>query len=298
MAAVIEHVGVGLAHRVRHQPITYGAVAATPEGAGDVQSPNFTTAQRTYGLIGRKVAELHAALVDIDEDPNFAPEVFTKHYRRSLHFAFRSEAQRTFEMVRDWIREVGGDREANPAVELMSQMTRVERGFAPLLNLPVLLWRIRCHGTLGLAEILLQGDDVQVVDWGGNPARPFTERRIKRCALDDVARLSLSLQTTVAEATEQMLQQVQMTEEAAAKVRATAREWRELCGREFLQAYRRGVADKLLVPESDEEFAALFDAYRLDAAIELLLQAVQRRHTDEVLKVATACLEILPANAS
>ena len=51
-------------------------------------------------LLGRRTAEFHLALASHSEDPAFAPEAFTAHYRRSIYQSLRVNARTTFDLLR------------------------------------------------------------------------------------------------------------------------------------------------------------------------------------------------------
>ncbi len=252
-------------------------------------------ASRIFRRLGRRLGEVHAALADIDDRPAFVPEVFTSHYRRSLHFGFRAQVQRTFEMLRAYVRRTGEASRLARASELQAAGRSLERRFEPLLQSRALLWRIRCHGALGLDSILLQGDDLVIVDWGGDPTRPFSERRIKRSALDDLARFVTAFHHAVDDQTRKLMRQMPASPDGGAKLRSATEAWRRRSTAEFLGEYRAAVSGKLLVPEEDDEFQDLFEAFRVDAAVEHLAEALRLRPVDTVEHAIDACLELVAA---
>jgi maltose alpha-D-glucosyltransferase/alpha-amylase len=271
-------------------PVDGSVIAA--DGVAQGTAPLFATL-RTFQLLGRRLGEVHRVLADFDNSAAFAPEVITTHYRRSLQFGFRAEAQRTLEMLRDHARGLPDDRRPPATLQLLDADKLVEHCFAGLLQSHAILWRIRCHGALGLNEVLLQGDDLQFVDWGGNPSRPFSERRIRRCVMDDLARLDAALQTAVYETADQWVRQMQLKDEAVERVHATAAAWRDACVADFTTAYRAAVAGLRLVPDEDAEFAAMFAAFRLDAAFESLFHELQRGNAEKIAAATANCLTVL-----
>jgi maltose alpha-D-glucosyltransferase/alpha-amylase len=271
--------------------------AADPEAGpttADTSAPPLASAQRTFALLGRRLAEVHNALADLETPASFAPEVVSTHYRRSLHLGFSSRAQRAVEQLREWVRRGGGD-DADAAKRFLARADRIDGRFATLMEARTLLWRIRVHGALGLDEVLLQGDDLQLVDWGGDARRPFSERRIKRSAMVDLARLASSLHDLAFGVRADWVRHMQLTGDAADNLRAAEAAWRSACWQAFVAPYRAAVAGQLLVPDDDAEFTKMFDAFRLSAAMETLLQVVERKQTDRLAGALDDCLEQLPS---
>src|SRR5207237_7111816 len=54
--------------------------------------------------------------------------------------------------------------------------------------------KIRIHGDYHLGQVLSTGKDFIILDFEGEPARPMSERKLKRSALRDVAGMMRSFQ--------------------------------------------------------------------------------------------------------
>lgn len=127
------------------------------------------------------------------------------------------------------------------------------------------------------------------------PRRDRSERRIKRSAMVDLARLASSLHGLAFGVREDWVRQMQLTGDAADNLRAAEAAWRSACWQAFLTPYRAAVTGQLLVPDDDAEFAEMFGAFRLSAAIETLLQALELKRTDRLAGALDDCLEQVPA---
>ena len=136
--------------------------------------------------MGRRTAELHRTLAAAHDDPDLRPEPITRFYQRSLYQAVRNLTGTVLRTLRRQLPELP-ERVKTEAQHVLEQQELLLARFQPLLAARLDGHRIRCHGNYHLEQVLLTGDDISIIDFEGEPARPLAERRLKRPPFADVA---------------------------------------------------------------------------------------------------------------
>jgi maltose alpha-D-glucosyltransferase/alpha-amylase len=229
-------------------------------------------------LLGRRTAELHLALASEQEDPAFSPERFTPFYQRSLRQSMRNLAENVFETLRKGLPRV--PKEIRPAARrLLKNEKRVQRRLRELLAGKINALRIRCHGDFHLGQVLFTGKDFVIIDFEGEPARPLSERRLKRCALRDVAGMLRSFHYAAYTPLEGQVAGAAVRPEDVPAVGKWADYWYSWVSHTYLQAYSHTVGDEPLLPQRTENMNRLLEAYLLDKAVYELGYELNNRPT-------------------
>jgi len=126
--------------------------------------------------------------------------------------------------------------------------------------------RIRCHGDYHLGQVLYTGKDFVIIDFEGEPARPLSERRIKRSPLRDVAGMIRSFHYATHSA---MLHQASLARspEDLLALEYWAQFWYIWVSSAFLKSYLNDVEQAQLLPIDPEQLKILLDACLLEKAV-------------------------------
>jgi maltose alpha-D-glucosyltransferase/alpha-amylase len=212
-------------------------------------------------ILGRRTAQLHAALASRDDDPAFAPEPFTPHYQRSIYQSMRTQAVQTLQLLR---RRAKG----NPLAEtLLTREPELQQRFRRVLDGRITGLRIRTHGDYHLGQVLRTGNDFIIIDFEGEPSRPLSERRIKRSAIRDVAGMLRSFHYAPHAVVRGQSQGTVIRSEDLAALENGAGFWYHAVSAAFLHAYLEESGAAAHLPRTRDEMRVLLDAYLLEKAL-------------------------------
>ena len=258
-----------LVHEVRQPPLPQNPLLALSEEAlSPLVQETISSYLPTAQLLGQRTAELHIALASDAVDPHFAPEPFSILYQRSIYQTMRSLTAQSFPLLRQRLKglpqTVRGE-----AQRVLDREQDVLKRFQAILGRKITAMRIRCHGDYHLGQVLYTGKDFVIIDFEGEPARPLSERRIKRSPLRDVAGMLRSFHyaayTTLFN---QEAEGVYASHpEALAFLEPWARFWYLWVSAVFLKTYCENASRASFLPRTREELQVLLDAYLLEKAV-------------------------------
>jgi maltose alpha-D-glucosyltransferase/alpha-amylase len=216
-------------------------------------------------LLGRRTAEMHMFLASEQGLPEFKPEAFSKLYQRGLYQSMRTQVGKTLPLLQRHLSRL--PESLRPlAVTIMKREKDLMNRFKDLLETKIGAMRIRCHGDYHLGQVLFTGSDFIIIDFEGEPARPITERRIKRSALSDVAGMLRSFHYA-AQAALLRRQENGIPPETAAEMAHWAEFWQCWVSAAFLKSYLQEAGGTRFIPGSRNELRVLLGALLLEKAV-------------------------------
>ena len=229
----------------------------TAEGSNGVYAP---LAER----LGVRVAELHRAFAIESRDPAFQPEPITATDVDGWKRQIQSEAETTFGLLANSESMLPPEQHAR--VEAMLERRERILSLIAGFELPSAstIKKTRFHGDLHLGQVLVAGEDFYIIDFEGEPARPFAQRRTRHSPLRDVAGMLRSFDyaawSALFEAGAGDPEKIKSLEEHALK-------WEQESAAAFMQGYKNTITGCSSCPADPETFAWLLNFFILEKAL-------------------------------
>ena len=215
--------------------------------------------------IGQRTAELHVALANVQNNPDFMPEPFSLEYRRSRYESMCRLASQTSSLLKGRLNDLPSDTDQEARLVVNSEAQILDR-FRDFFELETSALRIRCHGDYHLGQVLYTGQDFVISDFEGEPARPLGERRMKHTPIMDVAGMLRSFHYAPYAALSRQQSNL-LAEGDGRRLDPWVRFWSVWVSVVFLKAYLAIAGRASFWPGSQEEFQVLLDAHLLEKAV-------------------------------
>src|SRR5690606_28662101 len=135
--------------------------------------------------IGLRTAEMHLSLMSSTR-PEFRPEPYSLHYQRSIYSSLSTQVRVAFQNL-EKNHGTLNEEAATVAEQLLRSKQNILQRMKNVYSRKLNLLKIRIHGDYHLGQILFTGKDLVILDFEGEPARTYSERRLKFSSLRDVA---------------------------------------------------------------------------------------------------------------
>ncbi len=214
-------------------------------------------------LLGKRTAEMHQALSTDTGNPAFDPEPFTMLHQRSVYQSMQSQARRGLQFLRKNLRHLSGEAKED-AEEILSRETEILDRMKAVLKQNRSGTRIRNHGDYHLGQVLYTGGDFIIIDFEGEPARPLSERRLKRSPLRDVAGMLRSFHYASFTG---LRNHTSLRPDDQPTLEPWIDLWPRYVGGVFLQSYIETAGEPPFLPKNLQEMDVLLNAFLLNKAI-------------------------------
>ncbi len=218
-------------------------------------------------LLGRRTAELHAALSEGGEGDAFAAEPLTAADLDALTADSREQVRLALAALRN-------SKVDNKDKEIEKILASLVIEAPALYSRGLASGRIRCHGDFHLGQVLWADHDFVILDFEGEPTRTIEERRAKQSPLKDAAGMLRSFDYA---AHAGLFAFTKDRPNDFARLKPWADLWRETVSAAFLGRYRATAGDAAFLPDKAEVFSGLLDAFILNKALYELVYELNNR---------------------
>ncbi len=204
-------------------------------------------------MLGQRTAELHLALATRTGDAAFDPEPLAATDVAAYRARAIAESNSTLTLLRERVSQLPAPVQVyaqNFLARSAALQTQLAVSHGPSLG----GIKTRYHGDYHLGQVLVTANDFVIIDFEGEPARTFEERRAKGSPLRDVAGMLRSFNYARWSA----LRRIAQTAEELERLEPAARAWESATRDAFLEAYVATMSAKGAAP-IDTELLKLFE---------------------------------------
>lgn len=228
--------------------------------------------ERMYQL-GEFTADLHTALSQHRADKDFDKEESSLHYQRSLFSGLQTLTRTSLEKLKSVLKELPEELQQE-AREVIGLKQEILTCFRRIYDHKIPVMKIRTHGDYHLRQILWTGREYIMNSFEGDPAKSFSERRILRSAMRDLAAMIRSLHYA---AYSNILSPEYDQQRKEGNLEEWAETWHYYISRLYIKAYFDKAGNSDFVPENAEDFKILMHTFLLEKALYELNYEIENR---------------------
>ena len=215
-------------------------------------------------LLGQRTAEMHITLANGQQDEAFSSEPISTFYQRTVYQSIRGLFGSVLTKIRKTMLTLPKSTQ-EICTAILQEEKSLDIFLRKIIERKISGMRIRCHGDFHLGQVLFTGKDFIIVDFEGEPARPLSERRIKRSPLRDVAGMMRSFH--YAAQTALFGKTSIFRKEDVKNLEIWADFWCRWISAYFLQGYMNKASHYNFLSQNNKENSLLLQAFILEKAI-------------------------------
>ncbi len=217
-------------------------------------------------LLGTRTAEMHLALAQKTDDPEFYLESYGTLYQRSVYQSMRNLSLGCLRLVRQKQKSLPEKIQVQTQA-LLGLENKILATLEEFRNSNVTAMRSRHHGDFHLGQVLYTGNDFKILDFEGEPARSLADRRRKRSPLRDVAGMIRSFHYASVSTLLSHLDSGLLPEADGAKLEPWSKHWYRIVASAYLRAYLKTAKGADFLPKDKKEIQLLLNVFLLEKAL-------------------------------
>ncbi len=242
----------------------------------------------TMRKLGLRTAQFHRALALDDPGGAFGGEPIgmddladwvhlVRHKMDSMYELLALELPRLPELVQPM-----GD-------QLTALRPRLYRRIVRVAEVQPDSMKTRYHGDYHLAQVWVVKNDYLISNYGGEPGRPWSERRRRHSVLRDVADMLLSIADASATALDHV---ASGSTDMRAALQPHADKWNEIARQAFFGSYRKAMSGHASLPQQARAVDALLTLFLMEKGIDRVADALEQ-HAPSVGSAMRRLLQVL-----
>ncbi len=232
----------------------------------EVETPLNVSLLRRISDLGQMLANFHG-LMHKQEAEHFTTEALSLHYQRSVYAGLKSEVRATLDLLKQHLPLLNTDA-TGTAEAVLAQEDHIHTKLKRIYRHKIEADKIRIHGDFTLEQVEIIGENFAVLNFDGDPGRPFSQRRLRRSPAKDLANLmrsisyasSLVLESLAPDLDDDTTDQLEIWLRSASDHLTTG----------LLSAYRQVAAGSRLLPADEEDLNVLLDTFQIEKALQEL----------------------------
>ncbi|MGZ3853536.1 MAG: maltose alpha-D-glucosyltransferase [Flavisolibacter sp.] len=213
-------------------------------------------------LIGLRTAEMHLILAT-GPGKDFKPEEYSLHYQRSVFSSMQALIRESVQTLQKHMNQLSEETK-HEVLFLFDNRENLLNTSRKIYQKKLDIWKTRTHGSYSLKKLLVSGKGIIIQDFGGNPGKSYSARRLKRSPLRDIAEMIISFHYV---AYEGFFASHQVNRDELQSLLPFAELWAHYISGFFLKSYFEKVQGTALIPKENKDLEIVLNTFLIEKSL-------------------------------